>query len=125
MPDVHKGILYPIEKTPYGLFHTGSNVAQIKASMLTIIMTKPGERVMRPYFGTPLYKLRSRPWEVIAEEARQMIAYSLKRFEKRAQVTDVQCVLLNDGCLNIQVLFIDPTNLQETQELVLQIQLLS
>jgi phage baseplate assembly protein W len=119
----YKGVGYPIEKNPYGYFSTGNNIQQIKASMLAIIMTRPGERVMRPNFGTPLYRLLRRPAEVVSFEARQMIALSLKRWEKRVQVTDIQTTLMGGGILHIEVQFIDPTNLQEIHQLTVQVSL--
>lgn len=120
----YRGLVYPIERTPYGFFAPGNNLQQIKASLLTIIMTRPGERIMRPHFGTSLHKLQRRPMDVIASEARTMIAHSIKRFEKRIQVTEIDCSLTADGMLDVTVYFIDPnTNLQEIQTLTLQVQL--
>lgn len=118
------GVKYPVERTPYGFFCSGDNVSQIKGSMLSIILTKPGERVMRPRFGTPLYTLKNKPVETIAEEARQMIAAALQRWERRVQVTEIDTLLNPDGSLSINVTFIEPTNLQDMQQLTLQIQLL-
>jgi len=121
----YKGIGYPVEKNHYGFFSSGNNIQQVKASMVAIIMTRPGERVMRPYFGTPLHKLRRRPPGQIAMEARQMIATSLKQFETRVQVMEVETELMPDGMLDIKVYFVDPhTNIQETQQLTLQMSVL-
>ncbi len=106
----------------HGYLHTSDNLGQIKGSMLTIIMTRPGERVMRPRFGTPLHRLKGRPHSIIASEARQMIALSLKKWETRVQVTEVNTMLLDDGDLNIDIFFIDPhTNLQDIHRLTLQV----
>lgn len=120
----YRGIAYPVEKTPYGLLSRGTNLAQINGSILTIISTRPGERVMRPHFGVPLHRLRNKPAELIPDEARLMIAAAIKRWEKRVQVTDVKTYLTGD-MLNIEVYFIDPgTSLQEIQQLALQVKML-
>lgn len=124
----YKGISYPIEKTIKGLLYCGDDIAQIKADMLAIILTRPGERIFEPRFGTPLYKLKtSMPQELIITEARQMIASSIKTWEKRIQLTDIQCVLVPDRegklDINIQILFIDPVNLQTLHQLTLQLPL--
>jgi phage baseplate assembly protein W len=123
----YKGIAYPIEKTAKGLLYCGSDISQIKANLLAIVSTRPGERVMEPVFGVPLHRLNQQmSEELIIEEARRMVASAIKTWEKRIQVTDVQCVLVptNKGIdINIQVLFIDPINLQETHQLTLQMPL--
>lgn len=121
-----KGFPYPIEKTVKGLFHNIDDISQIKSSMLTIILTCPGDRVMEPYFGTDLNSLIKLNRELIAEEAKQRIAKSLKRWEKRIQVSDIITTIIdneegNKGIdLHVQIFFIDPNNLKETQQLVVQ-----
>lgn len=116
----YKGIAYPIAKTTHGLFHNGTDIDQIKANFLTIIMTKPGERVMEPFFGTPLHMLDfTKPLELVEEDCRQMIAKTLKIWEKRFPVTALEVKILS-GDINITVNFIDPLNLQEEHVLTLQ-----
>lgn len=118
-----QGFPYPIENTAKGLFYSNDDIAQIKASMLTILLTTPGDRVMEPSFGTPLHNLMKFNRGLIEEEAKQMIANSLKRWEKRVQVEDIQAAVIdtdNGLDLHIQVFFIDPTHLQETQLLSIQ-----
>lgn len=118
------GIPYPIEKNALGLINTGNDISQIKASMLTIIMTVPGERVCLPMFGTALNKLANDPSEVAVDKARMMIAASLKRWEKRVQVVDIRCIMVHNKSsrdLNIQVDFVDPIHMQKIEQLTVQI----
>lgn len=66
---------------------TGDNIRQ---SVLIILMTEPGERMVCPEFGTRLHQflfesLDSQTEEMICREVRQ----SLRRWEKRIQVTQV------------------------------------
>ena len=119
----YKGLAYPIQKTTQGFFHGGDDIAQIKASMLTIIMTKPGERVFEPYFGTPIHQLNyNQPPELIADQLKQMIAISLNKWEKRYPVTNIEVKLVT-GDAHIMVNFIDPVHLQQEHTLTLQLPL--
>lgn len=123
----YRGTPYPILKTSTGYFSPGDDIAQIKANMLVLILTRPGERIMELDFGTPLDKLDlSKPTELLVEDARQMIASVVKRWERRIQVTNVGVVFiprydLKPGLdINIQVSFINPINLQQEHVLTLQ-----
>ena len=123
MTNRYKGYAYPIEATTGGLLTSGSDIAQIKASMLQIIRTRPGERVMNPNFGTPLHTLVDKEPEYIIDNARLMIARALKFWEKRVQVTDVQVILIPASRgydINVTVLFLDPVNMQEDYDLTVQ-----
>lgn len=126
----YRGTAYPILKTTRGYFCSSDDISQIKADMLTILMTRPGERIMELQFGTPFNTLNlGQPMELMVEEARQMIATALKIWEKRVQVTSVDVLFVDRADLkagydiNIQVSFIDPVNLQEEHLLTLQIPL--
>jgi phage baseplate assembly protein W len=120
-----KGIAYPLTKHPQGFFHNAAaDVTQIKADMAAIILTEPEERIFELHFGTPLSKLNlNAPAEIVASEARMMIAVALKKWEKRVQVDDVIVNLTNTEdnklLLKIQVLFIDPVNIRNVQDLIL------
>jgi phage baseplate assembly protein W len=117
----YKGIAYPLRKNPLGLFHNTNDVEQIKASLLTIILTLPGERVFEPEFGTPFHNLNfNQPIELIEEQARQMIAASVKKWEKRVQVSEIT-TSLQERDLFIEVLFIDPTDLKSMHQLTVEI----
>ena len=121
----YKGIAYPLTKSPAGFFHNTGDIEQIKASLLTIIMTLPGERVFEPMFGTPLHLLNfNQPRELIEEQARQMIAESILRWENRVQVHEITTVVKsNKGYydLFIEVMFIDPSNLKTLHQLTIEI----
>lgn len=121
----YKGIAYPLRNNPTGLFHNTGDVEQIKASLLTIILTIPGERLCEPQFGTALHQLNfAQPKELIEEEARQMVANSVKRWERRIQVDQITTVLtVNRGSydLYVEVLFIDPLDLKTVHMLTVEV----
>jgi len=119
----YKGLSYPVQKTALGFFHSNDDIAQIKASLLSIIMTKPGERVFEPYFGTPLHTLNpNKPLELLQEDCRQMIAKSLKEWEKRFPVTKIEVKVFGYD-IYITVGFVDPVNLQQEHTLSVQVPL--
>lgn len=132
------GSPYPIIKNPHGFFKTQSGVSQIKSDLLVLLLTNPGERVFLPDFGTPLKELIFEPNDAsLAAKAKSMIINSIKTWEPRIAVTDIQ-VSNNisksdldpydaqediDNILNIKILFVDPEQIKEVQELRLQIPL--
>lgn len=132
------GCPYPILKHPRGLLHTQSGIDQVKSDMLILLLTNPGERVMLPQYGTPLRDLVFDPNDaVLKERARDMIVNSITLWEPRITVQDIQ-IFTNfdddflhdddpkediDHILGIRILFFDPENIKEVQELKLEVPL--
>lgn len=134
------GCQYPLVKTPRGILAQKNGVNQIKADLLQLLLTNPGERCMLPDFGTPLRRLLFEPNDVILEaEARNMIANSIRKWEPRIELEGIQVSSIidpndlntNDSgedsghILSIKIIFRDPTNISEVQELVLEVPLSS
>jgi len=132
------GFPYPVEKTSRGYFYSQSEIDQIKSDMLILLLTNPGERVMNPEYGTPLKRLIFEPNDQkVRTQARNMIIQSLNRWEPRVSIQQVEVLNnLDENSLNslddktgkehilfIRINFIDPLNIKEVQELVLQIPL--
>lgn len=132
------GIPYPVRKTAKGFFYTESGINQIKADILQLLLTNPGERVMNPFFGTPLKRLIFNPNDITLQtEARNMILQAIQRWEPRIAIQEIEVTnsidrtSLNlmddrssiDNILFIRILFFDPQDLKEVQELVLEIPL--
>lgn len=121
----YKGIAYPLRNNPAGLFHNTGDIEQIKSNILTIILTLPGERVFQSDFGTALHKINfSQPKEMIEEDARQMIAESIKRWERRVQVDQITTILTTTRGgfdLYVEVLFIDPLDLKTLHMLTVEV----
>lgn len=129
------GCPYPIVKTSRGFLATQKSIEQIKSDLLCLLLTNPGERVMLPDFGTPLRKLIFEPNDdVLADKARDMIIASIKAWEPRIVVQaievtsniDIQSLNENDdlstkdNILSIRILFFDPENIKEVQEIRLE-----
>ena len=132
------GVPYPVRKTPQGFFYSQSGIDQIKSDMLCLLLTNPGERVMNPTFGTPLRKLIFEMNDAALQlKARNMIINSIKKWEPRIAVKNIEVKSKVDkGSLNkddsqqdldhilfIRIIFVDPQNIKEIQELILEVPL--
>ena len=134
------GMPYPIVKHPLGFLRTQGGINQIKSDLLALLLTEPGERVMLPSFGTPLKKFMFEPNDpTLVENVRNAIIDSIRTWEPRIQVTDIQVTNsaseIKDSLspydnreelghiLMIRIAFTDFNNIQEVQELKLQIPL--
>jgi len=132
------GSPYPITKNPHGFFRTQSGVSQIKSDLLVLLLTNPGERVFLPDFGTPLKRLIfEQNDEALEAFARNMIIDSINMWEPRIVVNQIEVSSkasredLNpydtyeniDNVLSIKIIFVDPDQISEVQELRLQIPL--
>lgn len=132
------GFPYPIEKTPRGYFYSQDEIDQIKSDLLILLLTNPGERVMNPSYGTPLKKLIFEPNDPrLRDEARNLIINSIKRWEPRIALRQVEVLSRVEGnsldsnddktelahILAIRIIFVDPKNIKEVQELSLEVPL--
>lgn len=132
------GAPYPIVRTPRGLLATQRNLDQIKSDLICLLLTNPGERVMLPTFGTPLRRLLFEPNDrIVANQAREMIINSIKTWEPRITVEQIEILSRADESsldssqiqediehiLMIRILFFDPENIKELQELKLEVPL--
>lgn len=132
------GCQYPLMKTPRGIMAQKNGVDQIKADMLQLLLTNPGERVMLADYGVPLRKLIFEPNDVGLEiQARNMIAEAITKWEPRVVLQQVQVSSVVDigdlapddpredtpHVLSVKILFYDPQNITEVQELRLEVPL--
>lgn len=129
------GLQYPLRKTPRGILAQSSGVDQIKADLLQLLLTNPGERVMLPTYGTPLRELIFEPNDTSLERrAREMIANSILTWEPRIVISEITVSstidkeFLNkfdnltekEAILFISIKFYDPNNIQSVEELFLE-----
>lgn len=58
MPDTALGILLPIKRGKTGFFEQGFDaLTQVKSNLINLILTRKGERVFQPAFGSNLHRL--------------------------------------------------------------------
>jgi len=132
------GVPYPVVKNARGFLYSQDGIDQIKSDMLVLLLTNPGERVMNPDFGTPLRKLIFEPNDAALRlQAKNMIINSIKRWEPRIAVTNIEVnSKVDKDSLNkadqkqdlehilfIRIIFVDPQNIKEVQELLLEVPL--
>lgn len=128
------GLQYPLTKTPRGIMAQKSGVDQIKADLLQLLLTNPGERVMLPAFGTPLRKLIFEPNDpALAIEAERIVGEAISAWEPRIELKNIVATTgkvelhpddtgdEEGAILSIQIEFYDPENINEIEKLVLEV----
>ncbi len=71
-------------------FNRGTNTEILKSSVKMILLTRRGERLMRPNFGTVLHTFVFQPNDAIVQDAiRTEISTALERFEPRAALDKI------------------------------------
>lgn len=130
------GVPYPIfNNDAAGIFYTERGLNAIKADLLCLLLTNPGERVMLPDFGVGLRDFIFEPNDsILREQVRQRINTQITKFEPRINIQSIEIGVISDQdliselddserILNIKIMFFDPQNIKEVQELRLQVPL--
>lgn len=113
-----KGTPYPVVSHPKGFLHSESEeIDQLKSNMLSILLTKPGERVFEHNFGTLLKLEPTAPLYARVQHIRQTIAHSLQRWEPRVQVSEVKVDTHDNAIVGYNVIFINPFDLKTKENL--------
>lgn len=101
------GCAFPFRVQPHGGLATVSGTALLEQAMCVILATYPGERPMRPEFGS---RLRDFVFEPASAQTRRAVAVevrtALERWEPRAEIDDVTVTddpAGGDGLLHIEV----------------------
>jgi phage baseplate assembly protein W len=90
MPAPERGFGLPLFH-PGGGFRIVEDSQRLRELILSILLTRKGERVMRPDFGSDLMTLAFQPnTEVLRHQARLSIVEALARWEPRVEVVDVR-----------------------------------
>lgn len=134
--DKFLGLQYPLEKVPRGLMAQKRGVDQIKADLLQLLLTNPGERVMLPTFGTPLRELFFEPNDPTLElEAQRLISEAIIMWEPRVQIQNIQVTSrvtaedLNaedtadeiEAILSVKIAFHNPDDISQIEELAMEL----
>jgi len=103
---IGRGWAFPFQLDRQGRIALTLEQNEIEQAIRIILSTIPGERVMRPTFGSRLHELVFAPLnpETMAQ-ARRIVVEALGMWEPRIQVTDAEVVVdeESDGCLRIIV----------------------
>jgi hypothetical protein len=86
-----RGWAMPVELDPRtGLVRTVAFEEDVRQSILIILETAPGERVMRPDFGCGIHELVFSAIDSTAiQRIRSAVEEALRRFEARIEILDV------------------------------------
>ena len=75
---------------PGGRLATVTDAAAIRQSLLLLLSTRPGERVMRPQYGCHLFRLAFAPADdTTAGLAIHYVARAVERWEKRVEIVSL------------------------------------
>lgn len=106
-----RGLSFPLEVNTQGNLVSAKYEESVRQSILIILGTAKGERVMRPDFGCGIYDLVFEPRSAsTAGKIAQAIEESLLRFEPRIDVTDVQVLSGDVSDANEEVDFTEDGN---------------
>lgn len=131
------GLQYPLIKGPRGLLSQSLDIDVIKADLLQLILTNPGERVMLPDFGIPLrnfiFELND---SILQQNVKNAIAAGIAKWEPRIIIQDIIVGPADSSDLNpldpgddlerilkITVNFYNPNNISTVNQLTLEVPL--
>jgi phage baseplate assembly protein W len=109
MAQKYIGITLPLEKGNTGYFAQSTNVlTQIKSNFKNLMLTRKGERVMQPDFGTDIHNM---VFEQITEETQDnmklSITNSVERWMPFLELQNIQINTPADGDVNTVAIKID------------------
>ena len=133
--DTTYGSAYPLIKHPLGFLHTSTGLDVIKADLMMLILTNPGERIMLPTFGTALRSYFFEPNDTtVFAEIEKVISTAISTWEPRITVENITVGLLDDvdanindnqnskeHILSINIAYYDPNHIAQIDNLVLNI----
>ena len=85
-----RGLAWPLHADDRGSLALSSGLGNIEQSMRSILLTMPGERVMRPDFGCEIWHVMAAAMDAAAlERAEASVLDAMVRWEPRVEVGDV------------------------------------
>lgn len=115
----YMGFPYPITEHPQGYFHTIKGVDVLKADLLVLLLTNPGERVMHPEFGCDLRQVIFDPSDsATCETVRTIVIDAIAKWEPRLSIASIECEIgQDDNSIKIAVEFRNPENINQIERL--------
>lgn len=90
---IGRGISFPFRVDQSGSIATTSGVGDIDSSIRMVLMTAPGERLMRPEFGCAIWQLLFEPINAnTLGRMSEAVRESVSRWEPRVTLEDVRVV---------------------------------
>ena len=83
---IGQGLAFPLQVDPRGGIALATGTHDIEQAIRIILMTAPGERVMRPEFGCRIHELVFAPHDASTESlAAYYVQVALERWEPRVE----------------------------------------
>ena len=106
-PFLGTGWTFPLQVTPTGAIATSSEEQKIEQSILLILSTAPGERLMLPRFGCGIHDLVFAPNDTgTISQVVDLVRRALTTYEPRIDVFDVS-VQTSNGQPNLLLIRVD------------------
>jgi uncharacterized protein len=106
-PFLGLGWKFPLQVTPRGAIATASEEQRIEESILIILSTAPGERLMLPDFGCGIHDLVFAPNDSgTVSKVVDLVRRSLTSYEPRIDVLDISAEV-SDAQRNLLLIRID------------------
>lgn len=120
MAEIYKGIAFPFQKGDLSFPKAATDDDLVKQSIVQILLTGRGERVMRPDFGTGLMALVFEPNDdILAELVKLEVSTAIGKFEPRVLIQDI-VVAREDSHVIITLYFVvTATNQQQSVQVSL------
>lgn len=108
MPDLFRGIGFPFRRGTTSFPAAASGAALIQDSVRTLVMTRRGDRVMRPDVGSGAYDYIFETNDPMLEETiRTDVSQTLGRYEPRIIVQSVEVVPDSDkGIVDVTINYV-------------------
>lgn len=126
MPQKYIGITLPIQRGSTGMFEQSTDIfQQVKSNFKNLILTKQGERLMQPTFGTNLHKiLFENITENTKENARLNLLSAIERWMPFLELIEFSLetpVNKNDNRIDIKVSYRFRNNPNVTDSIIVSI----
>jgi phage baseplate assembly protein W len=106
---IGQGLAFPLQVDPRGGIALATGTHDIEQAIRIILMTAPGERVMRPEFGCRIHELVFAPHDAATESlAAYYVQIALERWEPRIELREVDVVTdpARDGVLLVEIKYL-------------------
>ena len=106
---IGQGLAFPLQVDPRGGIALATGTHDIEQAIRIILMTAPGERVMRPEFGCRIHELVFAPHDASTESlAAYYVQIALERWEPRVELREVDVVTdpARDGVLLVEIKYL-------------------
>jgi len=103
-----RGITTPFRVTEFGAFEPRGTLEVLWSSILAILLTPIGTRIMLPEFGSQLPELVFETNDdLLQQQVRAYVVDAVQRWEPRVRVRDVKCYRdqYDDNALHVEVTY--------------------